>query len=68
MTYRVAIIEDDELLRENYADAFSRQGYQVDTYRSRTEAQEIFQSRLPDLAVIDIGLGDDVDGGFGLKF
>ncbi|MBO6558443.1 MAG: proteobacterial dedicated sortase system response regulator [Pseudomonadales bacterium] len=66
MTYRVAIIEDDELLRENYADAFSRQGYQVDTYRSRTEAQEIFQSRLPDLAVIDIGLGDDVDGGFGL--
>lgn len=66
MTYRVAIIEDDNLLRENYTDVFGRQGYRVDAYADRVQAQEVFQSRLPDLAIIDIGLGDEVDGGFAL--
>lgn len=66
MSYRIAIVEDEALLRENYADAFSRQGYVVDTYKNREDAMQIFASRLPDLVVIDIGLGDEVDGGFAL--
>ena len=66
MSYRVAIIEDDHLLRENYADVFKRQGYTVDAYADRNSAEKVFQSRLPDLAVIDIGLGDEIDGGFAL--
>ena len=66
MNYRLAIIEDDNLLRENYTDVFGRQGYRVDAYSNRAQAQEVFQSRLPDLAIIDIGLGDEVDGGFAL--
>lgn len=66
MSYRVAIIEDDPLLRENYADAFRAQSYQVELYAGRGEAMDVFQSRLPDLAIIDIGLGDEVDGGFAL--
>ncbi|MFP6801719.1 MAG: proteobacterial dedicated sortase system response regulator [Pseudomonadales bacterium] len=66
MNYRLAIIEDDKLLRENYTDVFGRQGYRVDAYANRVQAQEVFQSRLPDLAIIDIGLGDEVDGGFAL--
>jgi two-component system OmpR family response regulator len=66
MAYRIAIIEDDPILRENYADAFLKQGYQVASYQNRVDAQEIFQSRLPDLALIDIGLGDEIDGGFAL--
>ncbi|HIE86593.1 MAG: proteobacterial dedicated sortase system response regulator [bacterium] len=66
MNYRLAIIEDDNLLRENYTDVFGRQGYRVDAYANRLQAQEVFQSRLPDLAIIDIGLGDEVDGGFAL--
>lgn len=66
MSYRVAIIEDDPLLRENYADLFRRQGYRVDTYAGRGEAEKVFQSRLPDLAIIDIGLGQEIDGGFAL--
>ena len=66
MSYRLAIIEDDNLLRENYTDVFGRQGYRVDAYSNRVQAQEVFQSRLPDLAIIDIGLGDEVDGGFAL--
>jgi len=66
MNYRLAIIEDDNLLRKNYTDVFGRQGYRVDAYANRVQAQEVFQSRLPDLAIIDIGLGDEVDGGFAL--
>ena len=66
MNYRLAIVEDDNLLRENYIDVFGRQGYRVDAYANRMQAQEVFQSRLPDLAIIDIGLGDEVDGGFAL--
>lgn len=66
MSYRIAIIEDDDLLRVNYADAFANQGYVVETYQGRQEAIDVFQSRLPDLAIIDIGLGDEVDGGFAL--
>ena len=65
-SYRIAIVEDDDLLRENYSDVFQKQGYQVSSFRNRPEAQETFQSRLPDLAIIDIGLADEIDGGFTL--
>ena len=66
MARRIAIIEDDPAIRENYADALKRQGYEVSTYASRPEAMRACQTRLPDLAVIDIGLLDEVDGGFTL--
>ena len=66
MTYRIAVIEDDQTLRQNYAEAFEKQGYQVDSYATRSQAEHIFQSRLPDLAIIDIGLGDEIDGGYAL--
>jgi len=66
MPHRIAIIEDEEDLRENYADVFRKQGYQVNCFQNRPEAQEVMQTRLPDLAIIDIGLGDEIDGGFTL--
>ena len=50
-SYRLAIIEDDELLRANYADALIAQGYVVESYADREAATAIFQSRLPDLVV-----------------
>jgi len=66
MPHRIAIIEDDEDLRENYADVFRKQGYQVSCFQNRREAQENMETRLPDLAIIDIGLGEEIDGGFAL--
>lgn len=66
VNYRIAIIEDDAALRENYADALRGQGYQVISFSNRSDAESQFGSRLPDLAIIDIGLGSDVDGGFTL--
>lgn len=66
MSKTIAIVEDEPALRENYADALTRYGYRVKTYRNRREADTAFQQRLPDLVVIDIGLEDEPEGGFDL--
>ena len=66
MAKRIAIVEDEAAIRENYAAAFEREGYAVDGYDSRAPALEAFDVRLPDLVVIDINLRDDVEGGFEL--
>src|SRR3982751_5093156 len=63
---RIAIIEDEPTIRANYADALRRHGYEVAAYASRAEAMAAFRTRLPDLALVDVGLGDEVDGGFTL--
>ncbi|MFO7305501.1 MAG: proteobacterial dedicated sortase system response regulator [Gammaproteobacteria bacterium] len=62
----IAIVEDEPALRDNYAAAFERHGYAVRGYGSRQEALDAFRIRLPDLAVIDVGLRDEPEGGFEL--
>ena len=66
MSRRIAIVEDEPAIRANYADALKRQGYEVATYADRKSALAALSTRLPDLALIDIGLADDIDGGFAL--
>ncbi len=66
MKRTIAIVEDEPSIRENYADALRRQGYRVNLYGDRPAAAEAFSSRLPDLVIIDIGLGDEPEGGFAL--
>jgi two-component system, OmpR family, response regulator len=66
MTKRIAIVEDDVGIRANYSDALKRHGYEVSAYASRKDAEAAFTTRLPDLAIIDIGLGAELDGGFEL--
>src|ERR1700733_13403327 len=62
----IAIVEDEDAIRDNYAAAFAREGYAVRTYPNRREAMQAFNTRLPDLAVIDISLEDEPEGGFEL--
>ena len=62
----IAIVEDEPAIRANYAEALRRQGYEVAAYTNRREAMAGMQTRLPDLALIDIGLDDEIDGGFTL--
>jgi len=66
MAKRIAIIEDEKAIRENYAAAFRREGYAVEMYAARQPAMEAFDARLPDLVVIDINLEDEIEGGFEL--
>jgi two-component system OmpR family response regulator len=53
-------------LRENYAAALARHGYSIKTYGNRRTAMQAFGTRLPDLAIIDISLEDEAEGGFDL--
>jgi two-component system OmpR family response regulator len=60
----IAIVEDDPDQRANYVDAVTKKGYNVVAYSSRQEALAGFDRELPDLAILDIILGDEVDAGF----
>lgn len=62
----VAVVEDDAAIRDNYIAGLRRQGYRVVGYGSRKEALSGFASRFPDLVIIDVNLGAEVEGGFEL--
>lgn len=66
MRKTIAIVEDETAIRANYTDALQRQGYRVQGYANRRDALADFDRRLPDLVLLDIGLEDEVDGGFEL--
>src|SRR3954470_23397915 len=66
MARRIALVEDDPTIRQNYAEALQRAGYDVTAFGDRPSASKSLAARLPELAIIDIGLGADVDGGFEL--
>lgn len=66
MTYTIALVEDDERLRTNYSQALKRDGYRVDSYAGRAAAQAAFARQLPDLAILDVMLQDEMEGGFEL--
>lgn len=66
MSREIAIVEDEAAIAANYSDALTRQGYKVRIYQTRIEAIAAFENRLPDLAIIDVGLADEVEGGFDL--
>ncbi len=66
MKKHIAIVEDEAALRDNYSAALSRHGYQVSTYGNRAQAMQRFRSHLPDLAIIDVALEDEAEGGFDL--
>jgi two-component system OmpR family response regulator len=62
----VAVVEDDVAIRDNYLAGLRRQGYRVAGYGTRKEALAGFANRFPDLVIIDINLGAEVEGGFDL--
>lgn len=62
----VAVVEDEAAIRDNYADGLRRRGYRVQAFADRQSAMKAFDSRMPDLVIIDINLGTEVDGGFEL--
>jgi two-component system OmpR family response regulator len=66
MPKTIVIVEDEPAIRDNYAELFRRQGFQVETYGDRAAASAAMARRLPDLALLDIALGDEYDGGFEL--
>ncbi|GAL03171.1 proteobacterial dedicated sortase system response regulator [Photobacterium aphoticum] len=63
---KIVIVEDEQAIRENYIDVLKKHGYDVQGFDNRPDAQHAFSEQLPDLAIIDIGLQNEIDGGFTL--
>lgn len=66
MAYTIALVEDDDLLRANYTAALERDGYRIESYSNRQDASTAFNNRLPDLAILDVMLQGEMEGGFEL--
>lgn len=62
----IVLVEDEPALRENYRLALEKAGFTVQDFATREAALSAVQARLPDLAIIDIGLGNDSEAGFAL--
>ena len=66
MDHHIAIVEDEAAIAANYREALQRRGFRVSWYSDKASATDAFNTHLPDLAIIDIGLGMDTEGGFEL--
>lgn len=66
MPHTIAIVEDEFDQRRNYRNAIEKKGYDVVEFTDRRSALEGLENQKPDLAVLDIILGEDEDGGFDL--
>jgi two-component system response regulator ChvI len=53
---RVAVVEDEETIREGIAVALRREGHEPHGFADGQAAWDALQLRLPDLAILDIGL------------
>jgi len=62
----ILLVEDEAALAENYALALQRAGYQVEHVATSEAALARAAARLPDVAIIDVGLGRHADAGFEL--
>jgi two-component system, OmpR family, response regulator len=66
MCIKIALVEDDEIIRNNYSEILSDEGFEVVVFSNRQEAMTYFKTSLPDIALLDVGLQDERDGGFKL--
>ena len=66
MRTRIALVEDDTALASNYRDLLGQAGYHVDWSRNAEDARASFAVNTPDLALLDIALGNDSEAGFEL--
>ncbi|MBL4660591.1 MAG: proteobacterial dedicated sortase system response regulator [Alcanivoracaceae bacterium] len=62
----IIIVEDEPSILANYQAALQRQGYTTQGYAELTQAKKALSQSLPNLVIIDVGLGDEPDGGFEL--
>ena len=64
MPKHIIMIEDEKHIAENYRDALTSKGFKVSIYHDKESALAALSGELPDLVLVDIGLGDDEDAGF----
>ncbi|HRP95696.1 MAG TPA: response regulator [Rhodocyclaceae bacterium] len=63
---RILLVEDDELLRENFSELLRDEGFEVEACADSATTLKRFDQPLPDLVILDITLGKETDAGFRL--
>lgn len=66
MSTQIALVEDNDVIRENYSEVFTDEGFDVVSFSNQHDAKKFFQTTLPDVAILDIGLNEERDAGFKL--
>jgi two-component system OmpR family response regulator len=64
MQRRIFYVEDDDVIRSNYCEMLSEEGFDVTAYGTKEEAIAAFQGDLPDLALLDVSLHGERDAGY----
>lgn len=62
----IVYIEDEQAIRENYTEIFEESGYCVSAYGEPPDLNSLLQEPLPDLFILDVGLGSDRNCGISL--
>lgn len=63
---QIVIVEDEADLLANYQATLEKYGYQTTGISNSNEAKAYFMEQLPDLVILDVGLGHQPDAGFEL--
>lgn len=66
MLKKIVLVEDDDVIRENYTELLSDEGFHVVACKNKQTAMVIFNQELPDIAILDISLEEEREGGFQL--
>ena len=62
----IAIVEDEADLLSNYRATLENHGFKTIGFSNDSDAWQHFQQKLPDLVILDVGLGHNPDAGFEL--
>ncbi len=66
MLKKIVLVEDDEVIRENYVELLTDEGFGVEAVSNKKDAMASFSQGLPDIAILDISLDEEREGGFQL--
>jgi two-component system OmpR family response regulator len=64
--YTIGYVEDNHAIRENYAEYLTEAGFVVVAFDNAQDALSCFQDKMPDVLLLDIGLGRQRDAGLQL--
>jgi len=62
----IGYVEDNDAIRENYSECFTEAGFQVAAFSDADSALTSFKAEMPELLLLDIGLGHQRDAGLQL--
>lgn len=66
MQKRVIFVEDDDVIRDNYTELLTDEGFIVEAFSDQHSALARARESLPDIALLDISLNNERDAGFQL--